>query len=245
MAMKSLMKLFLPVLLSLLIVSCKKEDTPEVPEIVKTLYLRPGPNDGRDVIVAYRENDGGEYANLNNIHSPDLSASRWTFGGNGEGTYRSYIKFSALYGLPDSITVLSAKLSLFGVSTGTAAPQGNSSYPGSPYVAHGEDNKCWLKRVTENWNERTVTWNNKPATTDVNQVEVPASTSQFNSDAVDLDVTQLVQDMIDDGKKTAGFCLQLQKEEVFRTLNFANSRYSDSTRRPRLIVTYKINSSIN
>ncbi|MGN6439034.1 MAG: DNRLRE domain-containing protein [Agriterribacter sp.] len=221
---------------------CIKEKIVTVKDtLTKTLYLRPGPNDGRDVIVAYRENDGGAYANLNNLHSPDLSATRWTFNseGAGQGTYRSYIKFSALYGLPDKAIIESAKLSLFGVSVGTAAPEGNSYYPGSPYNSYG-DNKCWLKRVTENWNERTITWNNKPATTDENQVEVPPTTSRFNSDAIDLDVTKLVQDMLDDGKKTAGFCLQLQNEQIYRSVNFANSRYSDSTKRPRLIVQYRI-----
>lgn len=207
----------------------------------KTLYLRPGPNDGRDVIVAYRENDGGAFGNNSNINNPDLSATRWTFSaqGAGEGTFRSYIKFSALYGLPNDAIIESAKLSLFGLSAGIASPEGNSYYPGSPYNSYG-DNKCWLKRVTENWNERTVTWNNKPSTTDENRVEVPASTSRFNFDAVDLDVTKLIQDMLNNDKKTAGFCLQLQNEQIYRSINFASSRHSDSTKRPRLVITYKI-----
>lgn len=210
--------------------------------VERTLVLRPGPNDGRDVNVAYFDGDKGYYSDNNNFANPDLSATRWTFGsqGGGEGTFRAYIKFGALYGLPEDVIIKSAKLSLYGVSTGTAAPQGNSSYPGSPYATNGENNKCWLKRVVANWNERTITWNNKPGTTDVNQVEVPASTSQFNFDAVDLDVTKLVQDMFVDNKRTAGFCLQLQNEQIYRTLNFASSRYSDSTKRPKLVVEYKI-----
>ncbi|MFT3751189.1 MAG: DNRLRE domain-containing protein [Agriterribacter sp.] len=227
---------------SIFFVSCLKEKKALVKQ---TLILKPGPNDGRDVNVGYYDGDGGSYSNNNNIHNPDLSATRWTFGaqGGGQGTFRAYIKFAALYGLPEDVIIESAKLSLYGVSKGTAAPQGNSSYPGSPYVTSNENNKCWLKRVTENWNERTITWNNKPATTDINQVEVPASTSQFNNDALDIDVTKLVQDMFADGKKTAGFCLQLQSEDIYRTLNFASSRYSDSTKRPKLVVEYKLNAN--
>lgn len=242
--MKTLIRmLFLPILFISFLTSCeKKDDNIENPAIEKTLVLQPGPNDGRDVSVANIEGDGGGYANANNIHNPDLSAARWTFGeqGGGQGTFRAYIKFGALYGLPDSVVIKSAKLSLFGVAVGTAAPQGNSSFPGSPYTGSGEDNKCWLKRVTENWNERTITWNNKPPTTDQNQVEIPASTSQFNNDAVDLDVTKLVQDMLNDNKKTAGFCMQLQNESIYRTLNFASSRYSDATKHPKLVVVYTI-----
>ncbi|MBL7736688.1 MAG: DNRLRE domain-containing protein [Chitinophagaceae bacterium] len=241
------MKLMLSIVCFLIIFSsglssCIKEQTPGPrASDTLTLYLRPGPNDGRDVIVSSYDDDGGAYGNVNNMHNPDLSATRWTFNsvGAGLGTFRSYIKFSALYGLPDKAIIQSAKLSLFGVSVGDAAPQGNSYYPGSPYYSYG-DNKSWLKRVIENWNERTITWNNKPATTDENQVEVPASTSQFNSDAIDLDVTKLVQDMLDDGKKTAGFCLQLQNEQIYRSVNFASSRYADPAKRPTLIVKYTL-----
>lgn len=246
--------LIISVFLTRSFTSCTKESPPEIirdtltirdtiivkDTVTHTLYLRPGPNDGRDVIVAYRENDGDAYANFNHIHNSDLSATRWTFNSEnaGEGTYRSFVKFSALYGLPDNAIIESAKLSLFGVSVGTAAPEGNSTYPGSPYSSFGS-NKCWIKRVVENWNERTITWNNKPSTTDENQVEVPQSTARFNSDAENIDVTKLVQDMLNDSKKTAGFCLQLQNEEIYRSINFASSRYADSVRRPKLVVVYK------
>ncbi len=199
---------------SLLISSCvKKCECPQPQE--KTLNLASG--------------------NLN--ANPDIAAARWTYGSAGEGTNRTYIKFPGLSELSQNATIKSAKLSLYGVSSGVAAPQGNSYYPASPYYSYG-DNKTWLKRVLGDWDESTITWNNKPATTDLNQVEVPASTSQWNFNVLDIDVTQLVRDMISNNQRY-GFVLQLQNEAIYRSIIFASSEVSDATKRPKLVVVYQ------
>ena len=82
--------------------------------------------------------------------------------------------------MPDSATILSSKLSLYGISSGVAAPQGNST---------GTDNSAWLKRLTTDWNPDSVTWNNKPSEIDMNEVAVAASTSVWNYNVLNLDVT--------------------------------------------------------
>jgi hypothetical protein len=145
----------------------------------------------------------------------------------------------ALDGLPDSAHIKSAKLYLYGLATGTgtAFPNGNSLYPGSPYSNY-TDNSCWLKRVTANWNLDSTTWNNMPSTTDVNAATVPSSTTQWNNNDT-VDVTNLVQDIVDT-KQNYGFCLQLKNEQIYRAQAFAGSRNADSARWPKLEVTYSI-----
>jgi hypothetical protein len=201
--------------------------------IIKTLVLQPGPDEGQNCIV----NGSSIYAALNNNGNPDINASTWSYAAMGgtNGSGRTFIKFIGLDGMPDSAIILSAKLSLFGISVGTANPQGNSGYPGSPNAV---DNQCWLKRVTQDWNPDSITWNNAPPTTDANEVAIAASTSQWNYDATNIDVTSLVNDMLDN--QNFGFVMELQTEQVYRSLSFASCKVSDSTKWPKLVVTYKM-----
>jgi hypothetical protein len=134
-----------------------KKDTLLVKDtLIKTLVLQPGPDEGQNCLVA-----GDIYAADNLNANPDISASTWTYGaqGGGTGSVRTYIKFIGLDGMPDSAIILSAKLSLYGISSGVSSPQGNSYYNGSPYAGYGE-NSCWLTRVTVDWNPDSLTWNN-------------------------------------------------------------------------------------
>jgi hypothetical protein len=77
-----------------------------------------------------------------------------------------------------------------------------------------------------------------PPTTDQDKTAVPPSTTQWNNN-VTADITQLVQDIVS-SKQNYGFCLQLQNEQIYRSLNFAGSRNADPTRWPKLVVTYNI-----
>jgi hypothetical protein len=204
--------------------------------VTRTLAVKPGPDDGQDCLV-FNLPPG---ANANQSPNRDLPASQWTYSaqGYGEATTRSFIEFTALDGLPDSAQISSATLYLTGLApnTGIALPQGNSDYPGSPYGSPG--NSCWLKRVLGNWSQDSITWNTMPPTTDVHEVSVPASTSQWNYN-VTLNVTQLVQDIVN-SRQNYGFCLQLQTEQIYRGVSFASSRNTDSTRWPKLVVNYTL-----
>jgi len=211
-----------------------KKDTLWKDSLIKVLTLQPGPDEGQNCLVG-----GDIYAAYNLNSNPDISASTWTYGaqGGGTGSVRTLIKFIGLDGMPDSAIILSAKLSLYGISSGVSSPQGNSYYPGSPYETYG-DNSSWLKRVTTDWNPDSVTWNNQPPVTDVNEVSVPASTTQWNFNAVDLDVTQLVDDMLN--TENFGFSLQLKAEQTYRSISFASCKVTNSALWPKLVVTYKI-----
>jgi len=220
--------------------TCEKGEPVTKTETINKITFQPGPEEGQDCLVAYRETDNELYASSNHKPNPDITAIRWTYDADnaGQGTNRTYIKFALPLKLPslDSIVIRSAKISFYGIDKGVAAPLGNSYFPGSPYESFGE-NKAWLQRVLEDWNDSTITWNNMPATSSENQVAIPASTSQWNEDALDIDVTDMVKAMILE-KKPFGFCLRLQDETIYRSILFASSEAEDETKRPKLVVEY-------
>lgn len=193
-------------------------------QMVHTITLRPNGATGNDATLS-KEN-----GNFNNGIDENFIANAWTSGGNGV-TLRSVLQF-ALPTLPANATFVSATLTLYGNPT-SVHPQLHSSYPGSPY---GTTNEGWLRRVVSSWSESTVTWNNQPNTTTVNQVSLPASTSQTQDYAID--VTNLVKDMLNNPASSFGFMLSLQNETTYRALIFASSDHPDSTKRPKLIIVY-------
>lgn len=224
---------------SFLAVSCRKSNEPKL--VSKTSTMQPGADKGQDCTVAYRETDGGARAAGNMNTLPNLIAARatWNYSGAGEGSERGYIKFVDIDSIPADAVIKSAKLSLYGVDA-SISPEitaGNSYYPGSGYASYG-DNKTWLKRVAANWDQATINWNNKPATVEDNKVELPVSTTQWNFDVTDIDVTAMVQDMVTK-KQNYGFCFQLQVEQIYRFLVFGTSEVTNAAKRPKLVVTYE------
>lgn len=238
--MKSVIFIFIAV--SITFSSCKKCECNTTKETI-TLNIQPDGDEGQDALVAVRVGDGGANANGNHSYVAELNMLQWTYNANGwsEGTNRSYIKFNALSQIPASSEILSAKLSLYGLSQSEtakspAAPEGNSTYSGSPYNG---SNSSWIKRVIGgSWSESTITWNNKPATTDNNQVAIPASTTRYDNNVLDLDVTALVKDIVS-SQQNYGFCLQLQTEQIYRSLLFAASEFPVASKRPKLVVQYR------
>lgn len=166
----------------------------------------------------------------------DFLALSWTFQGT-PGTARQFFRFNGLSSIPAGTTIVSATLTLTGVTSSAAAQQGNSYYPGSPYNSYGT-NPAWVKRVTGPWTASTITWNTQPTTTTTNAVAIPASTSQWNY-SVTLNVTALVQDIINSGQNN-GFSMQLQTEAYYRSLIFTGPRNTNISGRPKLVITYEI-----
>ena len=60
------------------------------------------------------------------------------------------------------------------------------------------------------WNEQSITWNNQPNVTTQNQIIVPASSSVHQN--YNINVTSLVQDIINNPNSSFGFSLKLQTE---------------------------------
>ena len=184
-----------------------------------TIILQPDENQGKDAYIESR-NNGKNYGN--HIDFPAIS---WTNGGT-EVISRGLIDFD-FSGIPSGVTINSASLSLY--SYNSPANGTHSTQSGS--------NKSVLSRIITSWDESTVNWNNQPTTTTQNQVFLPASTNS-TQDYPNIDVTNLVQDMINDPDNSHGFLLKLVKEQDYRKMIFASSDNSDSSLHPKLEVTF-------
>lgn len=186
-----------------------------------TIVLQPGPTLGKDAST----NSRSYSVNVNSGTSPAFQARSWTWGGT-PGSIRSFIQFD-LSSIPDSSSIDSAFLTLTHNET-TDVPNGHSSASGS--------NSAYLRRITSSWKETTITHSNQPTTAINNQVTLPISTSLLQD--YTINVTALVQDMVNDSANSYGFMMRLITEQHYRALIFASSDYPDSTRWPKLEVTY-------
>jgi len=140
--------------------------------------------------------------------------------------YRGLLEFD-LTSIESGSTIDNAVLSLY---YNTNSVHFQSSMSGS--------NACFLQRVIADWDETNVTWNTQPSVTTVNQVIVPQSTTT-TQDYPNIDVTQLIQDMVDNPLEGHGFLLRLITEIEYRKMIFASSDHADAGLHPKLTVTYK------
>ena len=204
---------------------------------LQTLDLRPGAQDGQDAHVAWKADDPN-WAETGNWGSfEELTPFIWTNNG-ALVKARVYINFIGLSVIPKNAAVVSAKLILYGLSSSLTAPQGNSTYPGSPYNIYGT-NKCVVTQVTSKWDESTITWNKQPNYITNDAVAFGPSTSQFNWDA-EVDVTKMVKRMVKYPSQNFGFAISLIKEDIYRSLVFGSSEAADVNDRPRLVVEYTL-----
>jgi len=189
------------------------------------ITLQPDSICGKDAMVW---NAPGHNNGTTNYGSNDaFGANAWTNQGTPDTT-RSLLQFD-LNRIPQGSTINSAQLSLYNNPTTTFA-QGQHSTQSGP-------NDLYIQRITSAWSEHTVTWFTQPTATLLNQVSVPPSTSA-HQDFPNIDVTALVQDMVDNPGSSFGFMIRLQDETYFRDMVFATSDYSVANKRPMLSIHY-------
>lgn len=194
---------------------------------VDCITLTPGPNEGQDAVLASCVSCG--YNDMNFGSDPDLASMAWT-NGSAESDLRSLMRFD-LSTIPTTATVVSATLSLY-------------FNPNSSNGNHQGDNTSFLQRVTSTWDENTVTWDTQPSTTTVDEVLLPA-TSSNTENRPDINVTAPVQDMLADPLNDFGFMLLQQDETSYRKMIFASSDYPNAALRPSLMVCYTNNTGLS
>lgn len=186
-----------------------------------TVTLKPVAGAGKDAAVTTQV-PTANYGTL-----VDIEAITWTCQSvlcNG----RSLLEYDLSF-IPTGSVINSATLYLYANNN---APNG---IPGQP--TYGTDNAGYIRRITQSWNENTVTWNNQPATTTMNQVTIPQSTST-SQDYV-LDVTTLTQDMIDNPNSGFGFMFsEINEVNYYNSLIFCSSDIPDTSLSPALVITY-------
>ena len=185
------------------------------------IIFRPGAELGKDAYIDSRLN------NDNFGNHIDFPAISWTNGGI-PVNIRGLVDFD-LSEIPEGVIINSASLSLYSF---------NSSSNGSHSTLSGS-NESVLSRVIDPWNENAVNWNNQPATTTQNQAFLPASTSSIQN-YLNINVTNLVQDMVADPDNSYGFQIKLVTEEYYRKMIFASSDNVDSRLHPKLVVCYSL-----
>lgn len=195
-----------------------------------TIVLQPGPADGKDAEIFSCVSCG--YAGHNYGTKRDLNAIAWTKNGNNSNV-RSLIQFD-LSGIPANAFINSATLSLYFNPT---------SEEGKHYC-FPHSNSSYLERITSNWNETTVTWNNQPTTTSQNRVSLGGTTSSTQS-FTNINVKQLIIDSRNNPATSFGFMLRLQQEHKFKKLIFASSDNTTEAIRPKLTITYTVPAPIN
>lgn len=123
--------------------------------------------------------------------------------------------------------IQSAKLVVTNYTYGTAQ---NSNVGTNPF---------YVRRVTQSWDESTVTWNNQPSYTTTDGVSVPAWTGS-TPNPLEIDVTAIVQYMINNPTLNRGFLFRLQTETgpTNKARNFASTNYAaQPTWAPKLVIT--------
>ncbi|WP_224369338.1 DNRLRE domain-containing protein [Hyalangium versicolor] len=188
------------------------------------IVLQPGPADGKDTFI-----HSGSRSRRNNYGNRiELTAGAWTAGD--PFVLHGLFDFN-LSSVPAKIRIHEARLALHAELTSMMWRMGNNQPPGHSTLSGS--NTFSLRRVTSPWQESTVSWDTKPSTTPVDEVVLPASKAP-DQNYLDIDVTGLVQTMLDDPQNSHGFSLQLVTEDPYRQVIFASSDHPDATLRPRL-----------
>ncbi|HKR03748.1 MAG TPA: DNRLRE domain-containing protein [Bacteroidia bacterium] len=197
--------------------------TVTVTGILSDYIIQPNGAAAKDALVS--STSAGINTNYGNYPSLDINA--WTqYTGAAQ---RGFIQFD-LSSLPVNSIVHHATLTLY--NDPNSVINSGSHYHG--YA--GISNACWLQKVTAPWSENTITWNSQPQVTITNQVTLPQDTNPHQDYSVD--VSHLVQDMVSSPSTNYGLRLRLTSETYFTAMLFASGDNADSTKWPRLSVSY-------
>lgn len=182
-----------------------------------TLVFQPDAACGKDALVTSLLPDN------NYATHKDFLACKWTNGGTPVAV-RSFVSFN-LSGIPMGTVITSATLELFHYNS--ISNIGHSTLSGP--------NDASIYRVTQPWDENTLTWNTQPTTTAINSLFVPVSSTTTEDYA--LNVTALVQDMINDPANSFGFMFRQNLEVHYRSMLFASSDMTNPAKHPKLTIT--------
>lgn len=188
------------------------------PPPVQTLTLQPGSNSNELNFAV----NGTSNVSVQDI---DLDAGAWTSSGN-PFYLRGAMKFD-LSPIPATATILSATLSIYSNPTPINGDQINAN--------SGTNNSMWIRRLNSAFTSST-TWAGQPTTETSTQVLIP-HTALTTLDLPTIDVKNIVVSMMANGNY--GFMMGLQNETPYNIRQFASSRNTNATKRPKLVVVYQ------
>ncbi|MCB0582283.1 MAG: DNRLRE domain-containing protein [Phaeodactylibacter sp.] len=187
----------------------------------QTFTIRPDSEAGKDAeIWSYQTGltDGG-YRESGNVFT-------WTMGGS-LAVKRSLMAFN-LDSLPPAENLMDARLNLYF----NPVDQYESS------DGHSGNNAIYVERIISKWEEHEVFWGNQPGTTPENRTVLPASQTSYQ-DYIDINVTGLVEDMLNDPQGSHGFMIRMQDEFTpYSMCILASSDHPDPALRPSLVLSF-------
>ena len=193
----------------------------------ETLYICP--TTSKEVDAYIQVNQGNPVVqDANFSQSGVLLVDAWTHLGDLKKS-RTLMRWD-FSSIPKGSTILSAKLELFHATT---VSTGNSTEAGS--------NKVWVERIIEDWDGNTVSWSTQPATTPIDRKRIKSDSvigQRYLQSNAKVFIKELIQYFIDHPEENYGLMLRLETEEYYRRKAYFSSDYSDSTKHPRLVVTY-------
>jgi len=99
-----------------------------------------------------------------------------------------------------------------------------------------------FSRITSPWEELTVTWNNQPGVTTVNEAIVLVPWLDGGGPA-DFDITQLVKDALSEGQKSLGLRIKNTVEdgiEGMKNMFYCTREHAYAGWRPYIEVNYEV-----
>lgn len=183
----------------------------------QTITLNPSTVEVQDAPISLL-NPNSNFGSLNEMH-----VYSWTVQGV-LNINRVLVNFD-LSALPPQSSILNAWMILYYKPSN-----------GAFLTEHSGQNNFLVQRVISEWKEETVTWNTQPSVTSQNMVEVPPTIAPYQNTVID--VTDLVQDMMDDPLNSYGFMLRFAEEFPYKVCLYASGDHADISLHPELIVTY-------
>lgn len=183
------------------------------------IVLQPG-SEGKDAII---NTIGSSVGHASQTYLPTRA---WTV----SGTYlleNSIIQFD-YSSIPEGAVINKATLTLFADTTLDIGSLGHSQLSGS--------NAWSLKRVTQAWEESTVTWNTQPTTDLNNIIQCAASTSASQEYSIQL--TSWVADEIAHPTSYYGFLMEINNDTPYRSIVFCSSDNPYPQLRPKMAIEY-------
>ncbi len=152
----------------------------------------------------------------------------WSWTSNGDPLYARHLIQFNLSNVPVGSIINSAQLYLY---ADTSSIYG---YTGTP--TYGTNNTCTARRITTGWDSATIAWNSYN-TTNIDQVVLVQSST--NADDYTLDIKPFVQYWISNPLQNFGMEFKHNSEgSYYNSLIFHNSRSTDVSQRPTLVICY-------
>ncbi len=169
-----------------------------------------------------------DQVNINYGTQPTISPLAWTWNTDNldEGYMRSYINFE-FNEIPANADILSANLHLFHASTGGFAGPPYSNY----HTSLNGKNAASIYKVSSEWDESTITWNNKPGFD--NHVSALIPESQNSTQDYTINVINLFT-----GNNPYGWMIKFDDEDPYKQLLFGSREHTDIAKHPYIEVTY-------